>query len=443
MKSNNYNAPFQMPYLSPLDFPDLKIVLKEEQEFQGNNKKAIQQAINRCAAAGGGTVIISEGNWETGPIHLKSNIHLQLEKGAVVNFSSTFSDYLPVVFTRWEGMECYNYSPLIYAHNCENIAITGEGILNGNGEAWWSWKKLQQEAANELCYAQSEGIAVEDRIYGTEESALRPSFIQPINCKDVWFQGITVQDGPQWMVHPVYCENVLIQNIRVESKGPNTDGLNPDSCKNVVIEDCFFDTGDDCIAINSGMNEDGWRVNHPCENIVIKDCQMEGGHGGIVIGSGMSGGVKNVFATNCQIKNTDQGIRLKSMRGRGGYVKDIRVENITVNGIIKEAIQINMFYGYTTVEPKTQKPPIFENISIKNVQGVGAAIGIELKGLPEKKLASINIENIHLEAEQGIVCHDIQKLELTEIFLKEEERQISEFKNILKSRFVAFNLDKK
>ena len=246
------------------------------EDYRACGENAIQTAIDACAKAGGGTVVVSEGTWETKPIDLKSRIHLRIEKGADVIFSRRFDDYLPVVFTRWEGVECYNYSSLIYARDCTDIAVTGAGTLWGNGQAWWGWKKLQQKAAEELCYAQSRGVPVEERRYGTEEAALRPSFIQTIGCKNVRIEGITVKDGPQWTLHPVYCENVAIQNVRIETKGPNTDGINPDSCKNVLIEGCYMDTGDDCIAINSGMNEDGWRVNRPCENVEIRNCEMAG-----------------------------------------------------------------------------------------------------------------------------------------------------------------------
>lgn len=430
------SVPFDFPLLSPPEFPPLVIHLADFlTQKKLPEKKWIQAAIDHCATLGGGVVHIPEGVWQTGAIHLQSNIHLNLAKGAIVNFSTEPNDYLPVVFTRWEGMECYNYSPLIYANGCENIAITGEGTFEGNGQAWWHWKRLQQEAATELCYAQSNHIPVNQRIYGTEKAALRPSFIQPIHCKNIWIQGVTIKDGPQWMVHPVYCENVRIEAIRVISDGHNTDGLNPDSCKNVLIQNCFFQTGDDCIAINSGMNEDGWRVGRPCENIVIRDCQMTGGHGGIVIGSGMSGGVKNVYASNCQIKNTHQGIRMKAMRGRGGYVENIWVENIEINQVEREAIQVNMFYQYTTVPPKSTKAPRFTNIFLKNIQGSGADIAVEVIGLPERKIGTIQLENIHLNATTGYVCHDIENLTFKQVQVGQKMDSSSEFNQITKSQF--------
>jgi len=383
-------------------------------DYKHEGQRAIQAAVDACALCGGGTVVVAS-EWQSGPIHLRSNITLKLEDNAVIRFSERFEDYLPVVFTRWEGMECYNYSPLVYAKDCENITITGKGTLIGGGQAWWDWKRRQQEAANELCYAESNGVSVEKRVYGTEKAALRPSFIQPVNCKNVLLEGFTIKDGPQWMIHPVYCENVVVRDVNIYAKGHNTDGLNPDSCKNVLIEGCTFDTGDDCIAINSGMNEDGWRVNKPCENVEIRNCVMKGGHGGIVIGSGMSGGVKNIYAHNCKIEGTMMGIRLKSMRGRGGYVENVKFEDIEINNVSRQAIQINMFYEYSTVMPKTETPSVFEDITMKNIYGTDNNVGIEIKGLPEKKLKNITLSQITLQAETALICSDVEGIKFFDV----------------------------
>lgn len=384
-------------------------------DFEKHGKDTIQAAVNACADMGGGTVIVPKGEWLSGAIHLKSNINLHLEDGAVIIFSDKPSDYLPVVFTRWEGMECYNYSPLIYANGCENISVTGKGTLVGNGQAWWHWKKLQQEAALELCYAEFHCIPPEKRIYGTEKAALRPSFIQPINCKNIILDGFTVKDGPQWTIHPVYCENVTVRNVTVSTHGPNTDGLNPDSCRNVLIENCTFDTGDDCIAINSGMNEDGWRVHRTCENIEIRNCTMNGGHGAVVIGSAMSGGVENVYAYDCKINGTMQGIRLKSMRGRGGYVKNVKFENMEIDNTTEQAIQINMFYEFSTVIPRVNSPSDFCDIKICNINGKNNKTGIQIKGLPEHRLRNITLENIDITAKNSFECSDVQGIEIKNV----------------------------
>lgn len=402
-------APFSMQIIAEPDFP--------ENRFEVPVNGSIRETVHKCSEAGGGTVTVPAGSWKTGPIHLASNIRLHLEEGAIVVFSDKPEDYLPVVFTRWEGVECYNYSPLIYARDCENIAITGKGKLIGSGQSWWHWKMLQQEAADELCYAEYNGIPVAERIYGTEKAALRPSFIQPVNCRNVLIDGITVENGPQWTLHPVYCENVIIRNTTVFSEGPNTDGLNPDSCRNVLIENCSFSTGDDCIAVNAGMNEDGWRVDRPCENILIRNCSMSGGHGAVVIGSAVSGGIRNVYACNCKIKDTMQGIRLKSMRGRGGIVENITFEDFEIDDQTNEAIQINMFYEFSTVVPKSNTPSEFRNIVIRNVRGKGNRMGVVMKGLPEQKLKNITLENVCLEAEKYLICEDVEGLKLKNVTL--------------------------
>ena len=368
---------------------------------------SIQQAVDKCAESGGGTVYIPKGSWHSKSIHLKSHVHIQLDDEATVSFSDVPEDYLPVVFTRWEGIECYNYSPLIYARNCEDIAVTGKGRLVGNGQAWWGWKKLQQKAANELCCAQANGIAAKNRIFGTREAALRPSFIQFMECRDVVLSDFTIEDGPQWTIHPVYCEQVTVRNVKVITNGPNTDGLNPDSCTDVLIEGCDFSTGDDCIALNSGMNEDGWRVGKPCRDIVIRNCSMSGGHGALVIGSAVSGGVENVDISDCTVKNTMQGIRIKTMRGRGGYVKNASFKNIEINEVSNQAVQINSFYEFSTVKPLTDTPSELSDINIENIHGHGADIGIELKGLPEKPLCNISLKNIRLTADKAITMLDV------------------------------------
>lgn len=391
------------------------------ENYKSSAEKAIQKAINVCAAQGGGSVVVGAGDWKTGPLHLTDHIHLVLEKGAKLIFSDKPDDYLPVVFTRWEGTECYNYSPLIYAKDVEDISISGAGTLYGNGPSWWGWKQLQQPAADALYRAASEKTPVNQRVYGTQKAALRPSFIQFINCKDVALSDFTIQDGPQWTIHPVYCKNVVVRNVTVDTNGHNTDGLNPDSCEDVLIEDCCFSTGDDCIAINSGLNEDGWRVGKPCRNITIRKCVVNGGHGGVVIGSAMSGGVENILMEDCDIRNTMQGIRLKSMRGRGGYVKNVEVRNITIHDVTDQAIQINMFYESSTVQPKTNTAPIFDDIVIENVTGTSRGLGVQIKGLPEQKLQNVTLKNIHLIAADAMTCSDVEGLTMENVQIDKEK----------------------
>ena len=379
------------------------------------NTQAFRRAIEAGHQEGGGVVRVPPGTWATGPIHLRSHVNLRLEKDALVRFSTRFADYLPAVFTRWEGVECYNYSPLIYARDCENIAVTGEGTFDGQGDAWWQWKQLQQGAAKTLYDAEFNGVPVEKRIYGTEEAALRPQFLQPVHCRNVLVEGVTFLNGPMWTIHPVYCENVLVRRVMVRTRGPNTDGLNPDSCRNVIVEDCTFSTGDDCVAINSGMNEDGWRVGRPCENIVIRNCHMNEGHGGVVIGSGMSGGVRNVHVHDCSFTGGDRGIRLKSMRGRGGVVENVHFENIRMVDIRQEAIVLNMFYGSATVAPISDAPPVFRDVRIRNVTCESAGVAVHICGLPEQWIRHVVLERVRLNAVKGIRCQNVDGLALSDV----------------------------
>jgi polygalacturonase len=410
--------PFDMPEVAPPSFPDRVVDVRAfgaTDDGLTPNTEAFRQAITACHGGGGGVVRIPPGTWLTGPIHLRSNVNLRLEAGALLRFSTRFADYLPVVFTRWEGVECYNYSPLIYAVDCANVAVSGEGILDGQGQAWWHWKKLQQAAAERLYDAQFEGVPATARVFGTEGAALRPQFLQMVRCRNVLVEGVTFVNGPMWTVHPVYCENVLVRGIAVKSEGPNTDGLNPDSCRNVLIEGCSFHTGDDCIAINSGMNEDGWRVAEPCTNVMIRDCTMSEGHGAVTIGSGMSGGVRNVYVRDCRVTGGDQGVRLKSMRGRGGFVENVWFENIHMVGLRQEAIFLDMFYGSYTAASRSDIPPSFRNVRIRNITCQSARTAVALRGLPEQPIESVALEDLRLHAIEGIRCQDVGDIAFTNV----------------------------
>lgn len=417
--TDRWTLPFDMPPPEPPTFAprvfDLRAYGGVGDGGTKMNTLAFARAIKACHRAGGGTVLVPAGTWLTGPIHLRSNVNLRLEQGARVRFSTRFADYLPVVFTRWEGVECYNYSPLIYARDCENVAVSGEGILDGQGQAWWHWKKLQGPAAKTLYDAESEGVPVDQRLFGTEETALRPQFLQPLGCRNVLVEGVTFLNAPMWTVHPVYCENVLVRGVTVRTEGPNTDGLNPDSCRSVLVEGCAFHTGDDCIAINSGMNEDGWRVGRPCENIVIRDCTMSEGHGAVSIGSGMSGGVRNVCVRECLVTGGEFGLRLKSMRGRGGYVENVYVENLRMSGLRQEAILLNMFYDASTAPSRSDAPPIFRDVHIRDVVCDGAGAGVVIRGLPEQPIERVVLKDLRLSAVEGIRCHDAVDLDFSNV----------------------------
>ena len=358
---------------------------------------------------------VPKGVWHTGPLHLASRIRLNVEAGARMEFSADREDYLPPVFTRWEGLECWNYSPLVYAKDCEDVALTGKGTLVGHGEAWWPWKRTQDAGSNALYDMAAADVPVADRVFGTEGAALRPSFVQFIGCRRVLIEGVTVLDGPQWTLHPVYCDDVVVRGVTVRTAGPNTDGLNPDSCANVLVEHCSFDTGDDCIAVNAGMNEDGWRVGRPCENIVIRDCTMTGGHAAIAIGSAVSGGVGNIHVSDCRIRGVMRGVRVKSMRGRGGYVSDLTFERLDIRDVSTVALDVNMFYDTTTVEPKGVTPTDLNRVRFRDIDIEGAPLGVCLKGLPERPLNDILLENVRCAADEGMTGTDMEGLALRNV----------------------------
>ncbi len=440
-----FELPFELPIVPEPVFSERVFDIRgygAVADGSTSNTEAFRRAVEDCYTQGGGTLRVPQGDWLTGPIHLRSNTCLHLERGAVVRFSTRFDDYLPVVFTRWEGVECYNYSPLIYAIDCENIAVTGAGAFDGQGEAWWGWKQLQHPAAKALYHAQFNGIPVEERVFGTEKAALRPQFFQTVRCRKVLVEGVTFINGPMWTMHPVYCEDVLVRGVTVKTSGPNGDGLNPDSCRNVLIEGCSFDTGDDCIAINAGMNEDGWRVGIPCERIHIRNCTMSEGHGAISIGSGMSGGVRNLYAHDCRVTGGDHGIRLKSMRGRGGVIEQVYFENFHLSGLRMEAILLNMFYGSSSAESASQVPPAFRDIHIKGVTCTGAGAAIVVRGLPEQPIQNVVLEGLSLISDAGILCHDALDFTLKGVTVQANQEPLFRATNVSGLQTVDLTLKK-
>lgn len=409
-------AAFTMPTPRRPQFPSRVFDIRAYGAQEGGlvkNTEAFRSAVRAATSEGGGTVLVPEGRWLTGPIHLESNVNLHVSAGAVVLFSQTFSDYLPPVFTRWEGLELYNYSPLIYAKDCENVAVTGTGKLDGQGSAWWPWKQTQKESAKRLYELASAQVPPEQRVFGVE-GGLRPSFIQTVSCKNVLVEGVTITNGPMWTIHPVYSENVIVRRVQVVTEGPNNDGCNPDSSRNVLVEHSFFSTGDDCVVIKSGLNEDGWRVGRPSENIVVRNLKGERGHGGVVIGSEMSGGVRNVHVENCEFKGTDRGLRIKSMRGRGGVVENVYYQNVHHQDLRLMVVEMTTFYASSTLVPLTQKPPLIRGVHVRNVSASGARIAAELVGLPEVPIQDITFENVRIAADQGIRCTDCERIRFKE-----------------------------
>jgi polygalacturonase len=289
------------------------------------------------------------------------------------------------------------------------VAITGGGKLDGQGAAWWPWKQTQQASASKLYGLVLAGVPTKQRIFA-EPGGLRPSFIQTVGCKNVLVEGVTISNGPFWTIHPVYSENVIVRRVRVETAGPNNDGCDPDSSRNVLIEDSFFSTGDDCVVVKSGLNEDGWRGGKPSENVVVRRLHGEAGHGGVVIGSEMSGSVRNVWVTDSEFIGTDRGLRIKSMRGRGGVVENVFYENVRHQDIRLMVVELTTFYGTSTLQPKTATPPTIRGIHVKNVSARGAQQAIEIVGLPELPIRDVTFDSVQITADQGLHTADCENV---------------------------------
>lgn len=398
---------------------------------------AFKKAIEACHAAGGGRVVVPPGKFSSGAIHLKSNVNLHVSKGAEILFSRDTKKYLPQVLTRFEAIELMNYSPLIYAYAQENIAVTGEGILNGqaNDDNWWYWKgkwghadkkrearDVTQLAANERLKKMAEdNVPVSERIFG-EGDYLRPSFIEPYKCKNVLIEGVTIIESPMWILHPVLCENITIRKVSVISHGPNSDGCDPESSKDVLIEDCLFDTGDDCIAIKSGRDHDGRRVNVPSENIIVRNCVMKDGHGGVVIGSEISGNVRNVFAENCEMSspNLDRALRLKSNSRRGGTIENIYMRNITIGTLAEAVLHVDMYYAKETGDYL----PVVRNIQMKNVTSKKSPYAIYINSDAQYPVENIVVEDCDFtNVEKGNLLKGYKNLTLKNVKINGEQQK--------------------
>lgn len=367
---------------------------------------AIAGAIAAASAAGGGRVIVPEGVFMTGPVHLESHIELHISRGGTLSFIPEPDRYLPAVFTRWEGVELMGLSPLIYAFGKTDIAITGQGTLDGGAddEHWWHWKgawkgkfgdaELTQKAARNRLFAAAEaGVPPEERQFA-EGAYLRPPFIQAYRCENVLIEGVTITRSPFWLIHPVLSTGVTVRGVTCQSKGPNSDGCDPESCRNVLIEDCVFDTGDDCIAIKSGRNADGRRIGVPSENIVVSNCEMRAGHGGIVMGSELSGGIRNVFMENCRMSSPDldRGIRIKTNAMRGGGVQNLNVRNVEI-GNVGDLIVINFYYEEGENGPF--KPGV-SGIDIRDIKCENAERVMDVRGFEHARISDIKLTNINV-----------------------------------------------
>jgi len=396
-----------------------------------SNTVVIKKAIDKLVSEGGGTLFFPAGTYLTGPIILKSNITLDIEAGATIKFSDDFSEYTPFVEMRYEGVVMKSFCPMIYAYEQNNITIKGKGTIDGNGKKWWYGtfsiegahkdENFRNELAGyqEMWIRENPGFTIEEqsdwkRTLG--KRFFRPPLMQPYKCKNFSIEGVTIINSPFWTINPEFCENVSVRGITINNPdAPNTDGINPSSCKNVLISDCNITVGDDCITLKSGRDLQGRKYATPCENITITNCVMQAGHGGVVIGSEMSGDVRKVTISNCVFDGTDRGIRLKSTRGRGGIVEEIRVSNIVMKNIPKEAITLNLFYSNVPAEPFSERTPLFRNIHISGLTGSEVNTACTVLGIEEAFISNISFSDINIDAKTGFVIDKARDILLNNV----------------------------
>lgn len=405
------DAPFDIPAVTYPDFTKCKrFVITDFGAVPGDKDKtssAIASAINK-AAKKGGVVVIPQGEWLTKAIHLKSNVNLHLDKGAVLLFSENPQDYLPAVHSTWEGYECYNYSPLVYAYGCKNVAITGQGELKAKLDIWKIWYKRPSGHMNSLkrlYYLAAEGVPVEQRNMVNDSANFRPHFIQFNRCENILLEGVTITNSPFWVIHPYLSKNVVIRNVSVFAHGHNNDGVDPEMSQNVLIENCTFDQGDDAIAVKSGSNWDAWKLNTPSKNIVMRNCTVKNGHQLLAVGSELSGGIENVWLKNCTVAPGAKMFHLvfiKTNERRGGYVKNIIVENIEADkmdeGVL--GIETDVLYQWRDLVPTLErKTTPISGVILRNIKVGSVKFVSHIQGQDNQPVQNVVLKNVSV-AEQ-------------------------------------------
>jgi hypothetical protein len=424
-------APFPMPQLERPVFPDRTFDIRDfgamERTDDDRNMitDAVHTAIEAAHRAGGGKVLIPRGVWLSAPIHLKSNINLHIAEGATVYFSENREDYLPVVRQRHEGVEALNYSPLIYAANVRNVAVTGKGVLDGQGQQWWDWYRVYGPPPRAI--ATQVPLSRRDFGKGSGMEGMRPNFVVFIDSEDILIEGITLNDGPMWNVHLIYTNRAIVRDVTVNSlNAPNGDGIVIDSSRDILVEFNHLETGDDAVVIKSGLNEEGLEINIPTENVVIRNFtarDVRTGSGGVVFGSETSGGIRNVYVHDAVFDGADRGIRFKTERGRGNVTENIYVRDVRMTNITREAITFNTFYTGPNV---TGPAPLIRNIDIRNVYVDGAQTGISLVGLPERWLEDITLENIEIvNVRRGVLLTRVKNLNFVNVSVHSEEQAMN------------------
>jgi polygalacturonase len=412
-------APFDMPAIEIPDFgaargfPITEYGAKPDD--QRANLRAIGDAIAAASAAGGGRVVVPTGIWATGPIHLRSNIELHLEKGATLAFSPHPADYLPAVPTSWEGVECLNYSPLVYAYDCDNVAITGEGVLLARLDIWAVWyarPKPHMDALVELYQMARKGVPVSQRDMTTGEANLRPHFIQFNRCRHVLIEGVQIRNSPFWTIHPYLCRDVVIRGVRIEAHGHNNDGVDPEMSQNVLIEGCVFDQGDDAVSVKSGRDHDGWRLKTPARNVVMRNCRVKNGHQLMAIGSELSGGIENVFVDDCHFDATESGAKssiqnilfVKTNERRGGYVRNVHLSNVSATAVAGGVLSVDtdVLYQWRTLTPTYDRrlTPI-AGLHVSDVRVAEARFIAEIKGQAGRPVRDVSLKRVKVAKVTG------------------------------------------
>ncbi len=418
----SFFTPFELPTGAAI--PPYSVSIADFGAVEGGatkNTQAIRAAIDHAARRGGGRVVFPAGKWLTGPIHLQSGVEIHLERGCEVLFTTDKADYLPAVFTLYEGMRCYTWSAMLYANGCRDIAVTGEGTFNGQGFAWWYMVAVYPEGLYELHDRCEAGDAVQNRVYNTEQQGLRPGLLHFIDCRNVTIQGVTFTFSPFWTVHPTWCENVLIRDIRVlnpSAHAPNTDGCNLEGCRRCLIDGIVADTGDDAVCLKSGRDRDGREVNRPCEDVIIRRLATERSHGGVTIGSEMSGGVRNVLVEDCEFRRNFIGVWIKTAPERGGYVRDIDIRRIRAGKLRQQGVCITTGYYVDDYEPGTSaNVPVIERISVEDFDCEHAGAAIQLEGLPEQPLRDIRLKNVHASGAVNVQVKHVRGLHMDNVDL--------------------------
>jgi polygalacturonase len=408
MNKISVEAPFEMPDILIPNFKGLpKYTITDfgaKPDDKEKNALAIEQAIAK-ASVQGGTVVIPQGEWHTKKIHLKSNVNLHIAEGATLLFSADPKDYLPAVYSSWEGLECYNYSPLIYAFGLKNVALSGTGTIKAQLDVWRKWfprpQPHMESIKNLYNWAQDE-IPVEKRNMVNDTSNLRPQFIQFNRCENVLIEDIKIRNSPFWTVHLYLSKNIVVRNIDIYAHGHNSDGIDPEMSQNILVENCVFDQGDDAIAIKSGRNPEGWRLQTPSKNIVIRNCKMKDGHQLLAIGSELSGGIENILVENCQAGAGAKLMHLlfiKTNERMGGYVKNIHFRNIKAQNLQDGILGIDtdvLYQWRTLVATRIKKTTPIENIYLENIEATKGKFVSKINGNPIAPTQNVVLKNVHL-----------------------------------------------